>query len=89
MQFSVGDCVEKSGGDYRFSGVVVAGFAKRSGAVRYVVEDERGLLFIFNGDQLVAATTVAQYPQYQRYCPPRIPAVVPWQYDPGPTCSAK
>lgn len=50
--FYNGDDVIKAGGDYRFEGVVVATFAKRSGAVRYVVEDDRGLLFIFNGGQL-------------------------------------
>lgn len=50
--FAVGDAVEKVGGDYSFSGVVVAVVVKRSGAIRYVVEDSRGLLFIFNGGQL-------------------------------------
>lgn len=52
MTFSVGDAVEKIGGDYRFEGTVVAVFAKRSGAIRLVVEDGRGLLFIFNETQL-------------------------------------
>lgn len=49
MTFDVGDEVEKIGGDYTFIGVVVAAFLKRGGAPRYVVEDDRGLLFIFNG----------------------------------------
>lgn len=48
----VGDQVTKTGGDYRFDGTVVARFAKRSGAVRVVVEDDRGLLFIFNDSML-------------------------------------
>lgn len=47
-KFKTGDRVIKGGGDYTFEGVVVAAFFKRSGAVRYVVEDDRGLLFIFN-----------------------------------------
>lgn len=49
---AVGDKVEKSGGDYFFAGHVVAVFPKLSGVLRYVVEDERGLLFIFNERQL-------------------------------------
>ena len=44
--FSIGDLVEKAGGDYSFPGEVRAVFVKKSGARRYVVEDDRGLLFI-------------------------------------------
>lgn len=47
-----GDAVAKEGGDYRFDGIVVAIFDKLHGGVRVVVEDERGLLFIFNPKQL-------------------------------------
>src|SRR5574343_172788 len=50
--FEVGDRVEKIGGDYSFEGEVVSVFKKRSGAVRLVVEDDRGLLFIFNETNL-------------------------------------
>lgn len=50
--FAVGDEVEKCGGDYRFAGVVVAAFRKRGGQIRYVVEDDRGLLFIFGAANL-------------------------------------
>jgi hypothetical protein len=50
--FQAGDAVEKVGGDYRYAGVVVGVVVKRSGQVRYVVEDDRGLLFIFHGRQL-------------------------------------
>lgn len=50
--FDVGCKVEKVGGDYRFEGEVVAAFCKLSGEFRYVVEDDRGVLFIFNGRQL-------------------------------------
>ena len=53
--FSVGDAVSKVGGDYRFDGVVVAAFAKRSGLVRYVVEDDRGILHIFSSRNLERA----------------------------------
>ena len=42
--FAVGDKVEKVGGDYTFVGHVVAVFAKISGAIRLVVEDDRGVL---------------------------------------------
>ena len=47
-----GDKVRKIGGDYKFEGVVVAVFAKLSGVFRVVVEDDRGVLFIFNEKQL-------------------------------------
>lgn len=50
--FQVGDKVSKSGGDYRFDGVVVAAFKKLSGVDRYVVEDDRGVLFIYNEKNL-------------------------------------
>jgi hypothetical protein len=46
--FSVGDKVIKDKGDYRFHGTVVATFRKLSGAVRYIVEDNRGLLLIYS-----------------------------------------
>jgi putative ribosome biogenesis GTPase RsgA len=51
-RYSVGDSVHKSSGDYRFRGVVVAKFSKRSGVTRYVVENSDGMLFIFNDAQL-------------------------------------
>jgi hypothetical protein len=50
--FGVGNLVEKVGGDYTLSGVVVAAFMKRSGARRYVVEDDRGILMIYSGKNL-------------------------------------
>jgi hypothetical protein len=52
MMYAIGDRVEKTGGDYTFAGVVVAAFAKRSGAIHYVVEDDRGCLHIFSGPNL-------------------------------------
>jgi hypothetical protein len=58
--FVVGQRVEKVGGDYSYSGVVVAVIIKRSGVVRIVVEDDRGLLFIFNPSQLKIAVAVEQ-----------------------------
>jgi hypothetical protein len=51
-KFWFGDKVRKTGGDYRFDGVVVCAFTKLSGARRYVVEDNRGILHIFNEAQL-------------------------------------
>lgn len=47
----VGRLVEKSGGDYAFSGIVRAVIVKGSGAVRFAVEDDRGLLLIMNSAQ--------------------------------------
>lgn len=47
-----GTRVHKVGGDYSFVGIVVSVFTKRSGAIRYVVENDDGLLFIFNVNQL-------------------------------------
>lgn len=49
---AVGDRVAKEGGDYRFSGYVVAVFEKRSGQVRCVVENQDGILHIFSLTQL-------------------------------------
>lgn len=60
FNFNKGDRVEKRKGDYTFNGVVVARFAKRSGAERYVVEDDRGLLFIFSQGQLSKALPPAE-----------------------------
>jgi hypothetical protein len=48
----IGDQVRKIGGDYRFPGTVVAVFSKRSGAIRLVVEDDRGILHIFSEKNL-------------------------------------
>jgi len=46
--FIVGDQVEKIGGDYSFVGYVLAVFAKLSGAMRLVVEDDRGVLHVYS-----------------------------------------
>ena len=46
--FKTGDLVEKGGGDYTFVGHVVAVFEKLSGAVRLVVEDDRGVLHVYS-----------------------------------------
>lgn len=50
--FNEGDYVVKSSGDYTFRGIVLASFRKRSGAPRYAVENEQGLVHIFNEEQL-------------------------------------
>lgn len=47
------DRVKKAGGDYTFEGVVVAMFNKRGGEVRYVIEDDRGILLIMNPRQII------------------------------------
>lgn len=47
----VGRRVSKRGGDYEFDGEIRAVIPKRSGEVRYAVEDDRGLLLIMNRRQ--------------------------------------
>ena len=51
-RFEVGESVCKMHGDYSFEGTVVAAFEKISGARRYVVEDDRGVLHIFASNNL-------------------------------------
>lgn len=51
-RFKVGDLVRKVGGDYSFVGYVVSVFAKLSGAVRLVVEDDRGVLHVYSEKNL-------------------------------------
>ena len=51
-RFSIGDEVIKDTGDYHYKGIVVGVITKLSGAMRYVVENTDGMLFIFNGKQL-------------------------------------
>jgi hypothetical protein len=45
-RIQIGDIVVKTTGDYIFMGEVCCEVIKRSGEVRYVVEDSRGLLMI-------------------------------------------
>lgn len=52
MKFSIGDRVEKTGGDYYFEGKVVAAFQKLSGAERYVVENPAGILHVYSEKNL-------------------------------------
>lgn len=53
----IGDLVTKIGGDYSFTGIVVSRFEKLSGHIRFVVEDSRGLLFIFSESNLCQVST--------------------------------
>src|SRR5215472_6889922 len=48
----IGTRAVKLAGDYTFEGEVRAVVFKKSGAVRYVVEDDRGLLLIMNAEQI-------------------------------------
>lgn len=51
--FKRGDIVDKIGGDYTFTGTVVAVFTKLDGGqTRYIVEDHRGLLLIHSAKVL-------------------------------------
>ncbi len=52
-EFNVGDLVDRKGSDYHFPGMVVAKFEKINGAIRYVVEDDRGTLFIMSDKSMV------------------------------------
>lgn len=47
-EIKVGDVVEFVGKDSYYKGEVVALFSKKNGAVRCIVEDDRGLLLIKN-----------------------------------------
>lgn len=52
-RFDDGQRVIKEGEDSRFEGIVVASFLKRNGkTVRYVVENDDGVLHIASGKQL-------------------------------------
>lgn len=51
-RFGLCERVAKRSGDYTFEGEIVGIFRKKGGAIRVVVEDDRGLLFIFNQNQL-------------------------------------
>lgn len=56
----IGDRVEKLGGDYTFVGVIVSRFAKLSGAIRLVVEDDRGVLHIYGEKNLRIISKAAE-----------------------------
>ncbi len=51
-KFYLNQKVEKVGGDYTFVGRVVSRFQKLSGVIRYVVEDDRGVLHVYSGKNL-------------------------------------
>jgi hypothetical protein len=52
-RFARGDVVMKTGGDYTFRGrIAFSGYKLDSNALRYVVQDNRGLLMIMNEAQL-------------------------------------
>jgi hypothetical protein len=53
-KFKFGDHVVKRGGDYMFKGEVRAVWRKRHGLLRYNIENDDGLVHIFNESQLVA-----------------------------------
>jgi hypothetical protein len=83
--FVEGDEVEKSTGDYQFEGVVVSEVHKRSGEVRYVVEDDRGLLLIMNGKQIHKRSSQTMPPGYP-YAPcPKCGQKAAWD---GPICAS-
>jgi hypothetical protein len=42
----------KTSGDYTFEGTVLCVIEKLSGAIRYAVEDDRGLILIMNEGQI-------------------------------------
>jgi hypothetical protein len=62
LEIRIGDCVEKTGGDYKFYGFVVSVFRKMewdenrepvlTGPVRIVAQNNDGMLHIFNLSQV-------------------------------------
>jgi hypothetical protein len=62
-KFQIGQRVSKTTGDYSFEGEVRMVGSKRSGAIRYVAEDDRGVLMIFNERQLEQVETENDDPQ--------------------------
>lgn len=50
--FALLDYVEKTGGEYTFRGTVIMLGRKTNGVWRYAVENDDGLIHIFNGKQL-------------------------------------
>ncbi len=60
-ELRVGDPVSKPIG-YRFDGIVLAVFPNLSGAMRYVVENEDGIIHIFNRNQLATRTLKKENP---------------------------
>lgn len=49
----IGQKVRKRTGDYQFDGEIIAVIRKKSGAIRYAVEDDRGLVLIMNERQVM------------------------------------
>lgn len=47
----IGDRIIKDQGDYQFVGTIIGILTKRSGAIRYAIEDDRGLILIMNDKQ--------------------------------------
>lgn len=62
LAFSMGDHVEKVGGDYTFEGYVVAAFRKLSLQERFVVEDDRGILHVYSAKNLRLITKNVSQP---------------------------
>lgn len=54
--FAEGERVIKDTGDYTFDGIILSVFRNRSGSPRYVVENEEGIIHIFNHNQLKRGT---------------------------------
>lgn len=56
------DRVDKVTGDYKFTGQIVSVFRKLDGKIRYVVENQDGILHIFSESQL--KSTPPKTPDY-------------------------
>jgi hypothetical protein len=50
--FHLGQRVRANGRDYQFEGTIQSVFRKRSDQIRYVVEDDRGVLLVHSGRTL-------------------------------------
>ena len=53
IKFKLGDSVQRYGGDYSFRGEITSVVFKRSGELRYTVENDDGMIFILNEDNLI------------------------------------
>lgn len=56
----IGDTVKRVNSDYVFIGTIVSIFQKTTGQTRYVVEDDRGVLFIWRRENFEVCNAPAK-----------------------------
>lgn len=67
-RFPTGTLVEKFTGDYSFRGLVVAVFKKQSGQIRFVVENQDGILHIYSEKNLRLPERIQRDPDNCKRC---------------------